>query len=186
MNANPVIEFLGRRRSVSALGLQAPGPDPASLAHILAIAMRVPDHGKLAPWRFVVIDGPAKKRLVTKMEAIAATRHDARKAAVSLAKLERPPLCVAVVSRPQEAAIPEWEQVLSAGAACMNLVTAALAAGYGANWITEWYAYDASALALLDIREDERIAGFVMIGTTASAPDDRTRPTPADLITYLD
>lgn len=185
MDQNPVIEFLRRRRSTSALGLQAPGPDAATLAGLLEIAMRVPDHGKLAPWRFVVIEGAAKAALVTRLDALAAQRPDAKKARAALNKLARPPLCVAVVSCVKPGPIPECEQVLSSGAVCMNLLTAALAAGFGANWLTEWYAYEPAALALLGIGADERIAGMVMIGTAPTPPDERPRPDPAALVTYL-
>jgi nitroreductase len=182
---NPMIEFLERRRSVSALQLAAPGPDEAALARLLAIAARVPDHGKLAPWRFLVIEGEAKARLEARLEAIAKGRPDATKLSAGLKKLARPPLCVAVISQVKEAPITEWEQVLSAGAVCMNLLTASLAMGFGANWLTEWYAYDEAARRLLGLVPGERVAGMVMIGTAASKPDERPRPDPAELVTRL-
>lgn len=185
MNDNPLIDFLGRRRSASALGLQAPGPGDAALARLLGIAIRVPDHGKLAPWRFVVIESEAKARLVEALEAVAATRSDATRASTALRKLARPPLCVVVISQIKGAAIPEWEQILSAGAVCMNLVTASLAMGFGANWITEWYSYDPQALALCGVGAEERVAGLIMIGTAAAPPDERPRPDPVELVTYL-
>ncbi len=132
-DANPIVEFLERRRSVSALQLAAPGPDDVALARLLAIAVRVPDHGKLAPWRFLVIEGDAKTRLEARLEVIAEARPDNAKLIGGLKKLARPPLCVAVISQVKEALIPEWEQLLSSGAVCMNLLTAALAMGFGAN-----------------------------------------------------
>lgn len=185
MNDNPIIDFMARRRSASALGLQAPGPDNESLSLLLRIAMRAPDHGKLTPWRMMVIEGAAKARLVESLASVAATRPDARKAGGALNKLARPPLCVAVISCIRPAAVPEWEQVLSAGAVCMNLVTASLAMGFGANWITGWYAYDPEALALYGISANERIAGLIMIGTASVVPDERPRPDLAALVTHL-
>lgn len=186
MDTNPLIEFLERRRSVSALELGAPAPDAASLARLLAIAARVPDHGKLAPWRFLLIEGDAKARFQTALEAIVSERSDATKLVAALRKLNRPPLCVAVISRVKEAPIPEWEQVLSAGAVCMNLLTAALAMGFGANWLTDWYAYDPMATKLLGLQSGERVAGMVMIGTAAKPPEERPRPDPAGLTSRLE
>jgi len=179
------VELLATRRSASALTLVEPGPSPAQVEKLLSLAARVPDHGKLFPWRFIVIDGAAKDRLAAELEVIAAARTDAPKAIAGLGKLKTPPLCIAVVSRVTEGKIPEWEQVLSAGAVCMNLLLAAAAVGYGANWITGWYAYDKAALALLGVGGGERIAGFIHVGTPAEAPLERARPDVAALTTRL-
>jgi nitroreductase len=179
------VELLATRRSASALTLVDPGPSLAQVDRLLTLAARVPDHGKLSPWRFIVIEGAAKDGLVAKLEAIAATRPDAPKAIAGLGKLKTPPVCIAVVSRTTEGKIPEWEQVLSAGAVCMNLLLAAAAVGYGANWITGWYAYDPAALALLGVEDGERIAGFVHVGTPAEAPLERMRPDVAAITTRL-
>lgn len=170
------LAFLARRRSASAMNLAAPAPSAAALATILALAARVPDHGKLAPWRFVVLHGEAKTVFVERLEVIAAARADAPKALAKLGKIRVPPLTVAVISRLVPGEIPEWEQRLSAGSVCTMMVVAAQASGYGANWITDWYAYDVEALALLGIGDDERVAGFVHIGTVADAPLERVRP----------
>lgn len=170
------LAFLARRRSASALTLGAPAPGDEDLSTLLTIAARVPDHGKLAPWRFVVLRGEAKATFVAGLERIAAVRPDEAKLTAKLAKLRAPPLCVAVVSRRVEAEIPEWEQRLSAGAVCAMLVTAAQAMGYGANWITDWYAYDADAQALLGLTTGEKVAGFVHLGTAGEAPLERVRP----------
>jgi nitroreductase len=124
----------------------------------------------------VVLRGPAKGRFIAGLENIAAARPDAAKAAAKLGKIKAPPLTVAVISRLLPGEIPEWEQRLSAGAACMNLITAAQAMGYGANWITDWYAYDGDAQHLLGLREGERIAGFVHLGTATDIPLERVRP----------
>jgi nitroreductase len=142
---NPeVLAFLSRRRSASAVTLGAPGPDAAQLKTLIRLATRVPDHGKLHPWRFIVFRGATKAAFAAALEKIALGRGDQASAA-KLVKLKTPPVCVAVISSPQEGKIPEWEQLLSAGAVCTNLTYAASAMGFGANWITDWYAYDAEA-----------------------------------------
>ncbi|ODT85715.1 nitroreductase [Phenylobacterium sp. SCN 70-31] len=177
-----VLDFLALRRSAPALTLAEPGPTAAQLSDLLRIAARVPDHGKLAPWRFVVLEGDAKDAFAARLEAIAQARGDAVLAA-KLGKLKAPPLAVAVISSPKPGAIPEWEQVLSAGAVCAHLLQAALAMGFGANWITDWYSYDAEAVSVLGLAEGERIAGFVMIGAAREAPLERERPLAATLVT---
>jgi nitroreductase len=183
IEASPeTLAFLARRRSASALALTAPAPSDAELATLLRLATRVPDHGKLAPWRFVVLRGEAKRRFIAGLEAIAATRPDAERLTAKLGKLKAPPLTVAVVSRVTPAEIPEWEQRLSAGAVCMTLIVAAQAMGYGANWITDWYAYDADATRLLGLGEGERVAGYVHLGTSPEAPLERVRPDVAAIV----
>ena len=177
-----VLAFLARRRSASALTLSAPAPSPQELDAILSLAARAPDHGKLSPWRFVVLQGQGKAAFLAGLEAVAAAREDAGKALAKLGKIKAPPLTVAVVSRYTPGEIPEWEQRLSAGAVCMLMTIAAQALGYGANWITDWYAYDAAAGALLGLTEGEKVAGFVHIGTAAEAPLERVRPDVAALI----
>jgi nitroreductase len=179
-----VLRFLALRRSASAATLGPPAPDKAELAQLLRLAARVPDHGKLFPWRFVILEGEAKAAFATGLEAIAARQPNPDKAKGALFKLKTPPLSVAVVSRHIEAAIPEWEQRLSSGAVCMTLLIAAQAAGYGANWITDWYAYDAEAMALLALEDGERVAGYVHIGTPAEPPQERVRPDVAALTSY--
>jgi nitroreductase len=180
--APEVLDFLAHRRSASALTLGAPAPSAAQLADLIRIAARVPDHGKLAPWRFVVLEGEDKAAFAAGLERLADGRGDAA-AAAKLGKLKTPPLCVAVISSPKAAAIPEWEQLLSAGAVCTNLTYAALAMGFGANWITDWYAYDPQAGALLGLQPNERVAGYVLIGTPREPPLERERPDPAALVT---
>lgn len=177
------LRFLALRRSASALTLTAPGPDADHLSDLLQIAARVPDHGKLAPWRFVVLEGEAKAAFAAGLEAMATGRGDAGLAA-KLGKLKTPPLAVAVVFSPKPGAIPEWEQTLSAGAVCTNLLYAALAAGFGANWITDWYSYDSEAGALLGLADGERVAGYILIGTAKEAPLERERPALAPLISH--
>lgn len=173
--APEVLRFLALRRSASALTLAEPAPSQAEVEALLRLAARVPDHGKLAPWRFILLEGQAKVRFAEALEALAKGRGDAQ-AAAKLGKLKVPPLCIAVVSSPREAAIPEWEQLLSAGAVCTTLLQAALAMGYGANWITDWYAYDPQAQAILGLGAQERVAGFIMLGTPREPPQERERP----------
>jgi nitroreductase len=178
----PVLDFLARRRSASALTLRAPAPSADELTTLLGLAARAPDHGKLSPWRFVILQGEAKAAFVAGLEAIAADRPDAGKAIAKLGKIRVPPLTVAVISRHSEGEIPEWEQRLSAGAVCTILIIAAQAMGYGANWITDWYAYDAAAQTLLGLGDGEKVAGFVHIGTPAEDPLERVRPDMAAVV----
>lgn len=180
--APDVLRFLALRRSTSAVTLGEPAPSAAELGRLLRLATRVPDHGKLAPWRFVILEGGAKAAFAGRLEALAQSRGDAT-AAAKLAKLKIPPLCVAVISSPKPAAIPEWEQVLSAGAVCTTLLYAAAAMGYGGNWITDWYAYDVEAGAILGLQTSEKVAGFVLLGTPREPPMERERPDLAVLVT---
>ena len=177
------LRFLATRRSASALTLTEPGPDAAQLDDLLRIAARVPDHGKLAPWRFVILGGAEKTAFAARLEQLAVYRNDPILAG-KLAKVKVPPLAVAVISSPVAAAIPEWEQVLSAGAVCMNLLNAALASGFGANWITDWYSYDLEAGAILGLKPGERVAGFVLIGTARDAPLERERTALSARVTH--
>lgn len=175
-----VLDFLARRRSASALTLAAPGPSPEDIADLIRLAARVPDHGKLAPWRFLILEGADKAAFADALEALALSRGDER-AAGKLGKLRTPPACIAVISSPRPGDIPEWEQRLSAGAVCATLLYAATAMGFGANWITDWYAYDAGACARLGLSGDEKVAGFILLGTPGEPPRERERPDPAAL-----
>lgn len=176
------LDFLSRRRSASAMALVAPGPTRAELNELLRLAARVPDHGKLNPWRFVILEGEAKAAFTAKLEAIAAARPDAPKATGALGKLRIPPLAVAVISSPVEGNIPLWEQQMSAGAVCTTLLIAATAMGYGANWISDWYAFDARALAVLGVKDGEQVAGFLYLGSFGDPPQERVRPELADIV----
>ena len=183
IEASPqTLAFLARRRSAAALALTEPAPTEAELATLLRLATRVPDHGKLFPWRFVVLRGEGKQRFIAGLEAIATPRPDGERLIAKLAKIKAPPLTVAVVSRATDGEIPEWEQRLSSGAVCMTLIIAAQAMGYGANWITDWYAYDADAGRLLGLSDGERVAGFVHIGAPAEPPLERVRPDLAAIV----
>jgi nitroreductase len=178
------LELLARRRSSPAQALAAPGPSADELETLLRLAVRVPDHGKLTPWRFVVFSAQAKAPLVERLKVLADAQPDPETARAKLRKFESAPTTVLVISRTTPGhKVPEWEQALSAGAVCMNLLIAVQAMGYGANWITDWYAYDPGALALLGVRDGEKVAGFVHMGATAEPPLERARPALADLVT---
>jgi len=170
------LELLAQRRSCTPQTLAAPAPEGQQLQDLLRLAARAPDHGKLFPWRFILIRGKAKAELAARYEALAKDRPDPEKAAGVLFKLKTPPLAIVVVSRVSDGPIPAWEQQLSSGAVCENLLIAAAAMGYGANWITDWYSYDSKATALLGLADNERVAGVVLIGTPTEAPLERVRP----------
>ena len=184
------LELLKTRRSVKPIELTGPGPAPGELETLLTVASRVPDHGKLTPWRFIVFEGEARQKAGETIAAVfkaANPQATDDQIAFERARLSRAPLVVAVVSRAApHVKIPEWEQVLSAGAAAMNLVTAAHALGFAANWITEWYAYDRKVLDALGVAASEKIAGFVHIGRAAKPPEDRPRPPLSDIVTRFE
>ena len=178
---------LARRRSAPAQSLTAPGPSRAEIERILMLGARTPDHGKLFPWRFVVMGPQSRADLARALAPLAAHQLDPGKAAKVLSKLTAPPLTILVLSVPIAGhKVPEWEQQLSAGAVCMNLEHAANALGYAASWITDWYSYDPVALALYDVRAGECVAGFIHIGTLAEPPLERPRPDVAALTTWRD
>lgn len=180
--APEVLDFLALRRSTSAMMLAAPGPSDAEIAQLIRLAARVPDHGKLAPWRFILLPTAEKAAFAARLEALALSRDDAKSAA-KLAKLKVPPMGIAVVSSVKPGQIPEWEQLHSAGAVCTTLLYAAQALGYGANWITDWYAYDPQARSILGLDGKEQVAGFVLMGTPREPALERERPDPAALVT---
>ena len=158
------IDLLRTRRSLKPIELAGPGPSPADLDTLLTIASRVPDHGKLIPWRFIVFEGDGRRKAGEAIAAAFVAKYpDATPEQVEFERnrLARAPLVIAVVSRAApHVKIPEWEQVLSSGAAAMSLVVAAHALGFGATWITEWYAYDRAVLDALGLAPHEKIAGL--------------------------
>jgi len=181
-----VLEFLTKRRSHAALTIGGPAPDEAELDALLAIATRVPDHGKLAPWRFVIYRSEAdRRRIGERLAELAEARLgglDAARREQELTRFSRAPLVVGVISRAAvHPKIPVWEQELSAGAVCMNLINAALASGYAAQWLSEWYCFDEEASRFLGCGESERFAGFIHLGTATQVPAERARPVLADL-----
>ncbi|CAN5166292.1 nitroreductase [soil metagenome] len=182
-HASPdTLALLSQRRSSSAQLLGDPAPGEAELADLLRLAARVPDHGKMQPWRCIVLRGDDKATFVERLRTLAALQPNPEKAQGALFKIATPPLCVAVVSSTREGGKPVWEQQLSAGAVCMTLLIAAQAMGYGANWITDWYGYDRAALTTLGLREGETLAGWIMLGTPSEPPLERVRPDMASIV----
>ncbi|RRN56439.1 nitroreductase [Pseudoxanthomonas sp. SGNA-20] len=182
----PSLEALDQRRSVPSMQLGEPGPDEATLLRMLASAVRVPDHGKLVPFRFLRIAGDARHALGEFVAARALQRDpQAPPAAVEKDRMRfsRAPLVVAVVARLQAGhKVPEQEQLLSAGCACFALLQAAQAMGFGAQWLTAWMAYDPEVARVLGLAANERIVGFVHIGTPQAEAPERPRPDPRALL----
>lgn len=182
-------DYLATRRSIPAFQMREPGPSREEIESILKLATRVPDHGKLAPWRFIVLRGAERERISLALSKIArADNPDLSEEMIKVeeTRLTRAPVVIAVVSRAApHVKIPEWEQVLSAGAVCLNLVMAANAHGYASNWLTEWMAYDERAHKLLGVNPGEKIAGFIHIGSTDFPVTDRPRPALEDVVTWV-
>ena len=177
VRSDEVLARLTNRRSASAQLLSAPGPSEAEIEQILHLGARTPDHGKLFPWRFVVLGPQSRAELSEALAVLAESQNRIDKDLAVLAKLANPPLTIMVVSTPiQGHKVPVWEQQLSAGAVCMNIEHAADALGYSASWITDWYAYDPAAVALFGVQDGETIAGFIHIGSLTEAPLERPRP----------
>lgn len=178
--STPTLQMLLTRRSVVAKDLGEPGPDAEALRQILTAGARVPDHKRLFPWRFVLFEGDA--RTVFGQVLARACKSEAPDAGAGRLETEanrfrRAPVVIAVVSHVRRVpTVPEWEQILSAGAVCQNLLHAANALGFSAQWITEWYAYNDDVRAALGLAENERVAGFVYVGTAREKPSERDRP----------
>lgn len=181
-----VRDYLLSRRTVTAPFLGAPGPDTETLNTMLTIACRVPDHGKLAPWRFVLYSGEARHEVGRRLADMVKSREpDAPKDRldVELGQFLPAPLTVGVVSTAAiHPKIPEFEQLLAAGNACFNLCHAANALGFGAHWVTRWFAYDEEAAQMLGARPGERFVGFVHIGTPEIRLEERDRPAVAEKV----
>jgi len=180
--------YLKTRRTIPAFMLGEPGPDPAALREMLTIAARVPDHGKLAPWRFILFDKPAREKAIAGLLEIAERHPDEKERHIRAAKAKGfadAPLVVAVISAPiaDHPKIPLWEQQLSSAAVALNLFHAASAYGFSANWLTGWYAYDDEAKAWLGLKPGEKVTGFLHIGTSTVPPVERDRPDVAQLVT---
>lgn len=184
------LQFLATRRSTKVIHLTEPGPQRDELDHLLQLAMRVPDHGKIGPWRFIVVSGAARHRIGAAMGealSVANPATDAAARALEAQRWLRAPVTVVLVSAPVVPhKIPVWEQELSAGALAQNLLSLVHAAGFGACWLTGWNVYDAGATAVLGLAPGERIAGFINIGTATEAPSERVRPDLASRISWLE
>jgi len=180
------IDFLTTRRSTVARMMDGPGPGDEDLKRIMEAGMRVPDHGRLTPWRFIVIRGDAREKLGDVIaEAYKKNNPDAIEEQVEIEqeRLTRAPVVIAVVSRVQkEHKIPEWEQILSSGAACQTMLIAAQSMGYAAQWLTEWYAYDANVKQAIGAESGDEIAGFLYLGNGTGELSDRARPASDDIV----
>ncbi len=181
------IELLKTRRSVKPREMTGPGPSPAELETILTIGARVPDHGKLAPWRFIVFEGDARQRAGEVIARVFARKNPGASASDIEAERKRltdAPLVIGLVSftKPHPK-VPAFEQELSAGASAMNIVTAATALGYGACWLTQWFSFDRDVLDGLGLKPDEKLAGLIHIGTPTKPSEDRPRPVLSEIVT---
>jgi nitroreductase len=181
------IELLKTRRSMKPREMTGPGPSPAELDTILTIGARVPDHGKLAPWRFIVFEGDGRERAGEVIAKVFAKKNPGAPAAdieVEKRRLTDAPLVIGVVSLTKpHPKVPPWEQELSAGASAMNIVTAATALGYGACWLTGWFAFDRDVLDGLGLKPDEKLAAFIHIGNVTKPNEDRPRPALSEIVT---
>ncbi|WP_084639660.1 nitroreductase family protein [Kaistia adipata] len=179
---------LETRRSVPMRAFDPAPIPPDHLSHILTIAARSPDHGRLAPWRFIVIEGDARRVSGERFDALYASRNpdrDPAKGTMWTHYMMRSPVTVIVVSRPDlTSKIPEWDQVLGAGAVGMTLIHAASAYGYATQWLLKWPGRDPEAAALLGVQPDERVAGFIHLGRQTERPADRLRPNLSDVVTH--
>ena len=182
-----LLDHLLTRRSVGQAFLAEPAPTGDDLQTLLTIATRVPDHGKLAPWRLVVFSGDARAAAGEKLAEIARRKRpelDDAGLDVERRQFLPAPLVIGVISTAKpHVKIPEFEQLLSAGNVAFNLVHGAYALGYAATWITRWYSFDAEAAAMLGAKEGERFVGFVHIGTPTTSIEDRPRPDLAEIVT---
>ncbi|MBZ0164779.1 MAG: nitroreductase [Notoacmeibacter sp.] len=182
-----LLDYLLSRKSAPIQTLREPGPDNGEIATLIRAASRVPDHGKLEPWRFILYRGDVRvtigRMLAERYAAVLGRPLAPGEREKEEERFSRAPVVIGVISVPRDnPKIPQWEMFLSAGAAAMNLVHAANAMGFGANWITNWYADDAEARRLLGLSPDERVAGFVHIGTPGEEAPDRPRPDPAAIL----
>ena len=178
-NAPDLMDYLQKRRSVPIKDLGDPGPSDEQIQQILQIATRVPDHGRMCPWYYMVIKGQARADIgEIVMWAYKEQDRQATPAKLELesARFTRAPVVIAVVSRLRKGRNPQWEQILSAGACCQDLCMAANALGFGTNWVTEWYSYNETFRSELGLDERDHIAGFIHIGTPSAQPEERERP----------
>jgi nitroreductase len=182
----PVIDFLLSRRSKPIGELKEPAPSEAELRTMLTAASRVPDHGRLAPWRFILYRGDIRHRIGEQLAELAERREGPlpeHRRLQELTRFSRAPLVVGIVSVPRDhPKVPEWEMFLSGGAAAMNLLIAAGALGYGANWVSNWFADDEDGKRLLGLAPGEKVVGFIHIGTYDGTTPDRTRPELSEIV----
>ena len=186
-DTSTALSLLKTRKSASVKAMGEPGPTPDQLKTILEIAVRVPDHGKLTPWRLVLFEGRARADFGDIIKARwqeLHPDHGGESLAFQGGLFTRAPSVLVVVSKAgPHVKIPEWEQLLSAGALTQNILLAAAALGVGAQWNTDWIAYDAKIMKAMGLAESEKIVGIVYLGTPQAPLEDRPRPDPQTLIT---
>lgn len=187
IETNPTIDLLLRRRSLVVANLTEPGPSEEELEIILRCATRVPDHGKLAPWRITVVQGNARAHVGQIWgDTFKRKNSDASEEQIQ-AEYERPtraPLMLVVHTKIENDRIPEWEQILSGAALCQNTLIAATALGYHAQWLSEWPNYDDDVKREMGLAPEDRFLGFIYIGTAGQPPVERARPALAEVVTH--
>ncbi|HVV26681.1 MAG TPA: nitroreductase [Rhizomicrobium sp.] len=183
--APDTLDLLLSRRSGSAKAMKGPGPTQNQLADILKAGARAPDHGKLFPWRFILFEGKGRDRFGDILaEVLEAEGERPRQIEEERARFLRAPVVIAVISHAREQhKIPVWEQELSAGAVCQNILVAATALGFVANWLTEWYAYHPAVKERMGLKPGERVAGFIYIGMPKEELEERPRPDMDKIVT---
>ncbi|MEM8949955.1 MAG: nitroreductase [Pseudomonadota bacterium] len=185
--SNP-LGILLNRRSVVAKNLTEPGPDDDELTSLLATGIRVPDHGKIGPWRLQVMRKPVQARLGDILAARFRALHDDasdHQIEFERQRPQRAPILIVVSSRVDRARqVPEIEQLMSCGAVCQNLLNASVILGYAAQWLTEWPAFDEEIKAALGVPDDQHLVGFIYIGSAAEPPNERPRPGLEDVVSY--
>ena len=181
------LELLMLRRSLTVKDMVHPGPNEEQLKQILEIGSRVPDHKKQVPWRFLTFEKSIRGKFGKILRTIFAKNNPKTNEKIldfEENRFLRAPLVIAVISTADKdnPKVPEWEQILTAGAVCQNILIASNAMGYASQWLTEWYAYDKVVLKELNLNPNERIAGFIYIGTASKQPKERGRPDLANLV----
>jgi len=181
------LDLLMLRRSLTVKDMTGPGPNEEQIEQILTIGSRVPDHKKQVPWRYLTFEGNARAAIgKTIREAFIKTNPGSETHLIDFEqnRFMRAPLVVAVISTatPKNPKVPEWEQILTAGAVCQNILIAANAMGFAGQWLSEWYAYDPDVLATMKLGSEERVAGFIYIGTASKEPAERGRPALAEIV----
>jgi nitroreductase len=182
-----ILHLLHSRRSASAKAMAEPGPTAEQLREILACGVRVPDHGKLAPWRFIVFEGEARARfgevMKARWQALNPTHGEGTLEFVRKMFLRAPTIVAVVSTAAPHPKIPEYEQLLSAAAVCQNMLLAATALGVGCQWNTDWMAYDGETAKAMGLAAHEKVAGLIYLGTATEPYEDRPRPDPEALTT---
>lgn len=181
------LDLLMLRRSLTVKDMTGPGPCKEQLNQILEIGSRVPDHKKQVPWRFLTFEEKAREKIGKILRSVYTKNHpDTNEELLDFEenRFLRAPLVIAVIStaNPKNQKVPEWEQILTAGAVCQNILIASNAMGFAGQWLSEWYAYDTTVLEALNLTPEERIAGFIYIGTACKEPSERGRPNLDDLV----